>query len=112
MKDEIDWYSPRPCCACGQTSSTVRTLGYLPKRAPIPGSGWGCVVCNLPCDGAIVVVCDACADLGMEKAPLRFAVKGWMKANERVPIGELMEPFEHNDFMHRSFERRHQNGGH
>jgi hypothetical protein len=50
------------CCICGKEDETVRNLGMLSFRAPIPGTGWGCVQCGLPMDGAQVVICDECAE--------------------------------------------------
>ena len=47
------------CCACHGTKN-VRTVVMLHRRGPVPGTGWGCVVCDLPLDGAISVVCDSC----------------------------------------------------
>ena len=50
-----------PCCRCGTTATAVDTIIMLPFQAPIAGHGWGCLQCGLPPDGAIAVVCDACA---------------------------------------------------
>ena len=44
-----------PCCHCGRTDD-VRTIVMLSRRGPMPGCGWGCVVCGLPLDGAIAVL--------------------------------------------------------
>ena len=47
-----------PCCCCGGTER-VRDIVMLSRKAPVPGTGWGCVVCGLPNDGASYVCCDA-----------------------------------------------------
>lgn len=52
------------CCICtteGCEANPVRTLIQLNWTAPVPGTGWGCVQCGVPCDGAIAVLCDSCA---------------------------------------------------
>jgi hypothetical protein len=81
------------CCACGGTQG-VRNVIMLDKKAPIPGRGWGCVVCKLPLDGAIAVLCDDCLD---SKAEIRFACRGYPATDGRVPIGELSGLHEHNE---------------
>lgn len=45
------------CCLC---ANDAKVIICLPRRAPMPGKGWGCVVCNLPMDGAISVLCKLC----------------------------------------------------
>jgi len=50
-----------PCCRCGTTALPVRTILMLPFQAPVAGQGWACLQCGLPPDGALAVVCDACA---------------------------------------------------
>ena len=52
------------CCACRLAGPTVRNIMMIPFRAPVPGKGWGCLVCRLPSDGAVAVVCDACLESG------------------------------------------------
>jgi hypothetical protein len=61
-----DEYDLGACCACGEPGPTVRNLLMLPLHAPHPGTGWGCVVCGLPSDGAVAVVCDACLEAGRQ----------------------------------------------
>jgi len=86
-----------PCCACGLTRN-VRNVIMLDKRAPIAGTGWGCVVCGLPSDGAVAVVCDDCLD---EEAPLKFICKGYASQGDRAPIETATEPFGHDLALHR-----------
>lgn len=51
------------CCNCGRADG-VTNIVMLNRRAPTPGKGWGCVVCNLPSDGAVAVLCDVCFTIG------------------------------------------------
>ena len=46
------------CCSCG-TLPAVHVLA-MPHATSIPGTGWGCDTCNLPRNGAVVVLCDGC----------------------------------------------------
>jgi hypothetical protein len=70
----------------------------LPKRASVPGTGWGCVVCGLPSDGASYVACDDCVE---NDVPPREVVRGYAGSGEREPIWSLSsEPFEHDMALH------------
>lgn len=84
------------CCACGKDNHP-RNFIMLDKRAPVPGTGWGCMVCRLPLDGAIAVVCDTCLKTAAE---IRWAVRGKLWEKGRVEVGELHEPFNHDLKMH------------
>lgn len=75
-----------PCCACERRGKSVRNIILLEKRSPVPGRGWGCVVCGLPPDGAVYVLCDDCLE---KKAEPKFACRGYPAKDGRVPIGEL-----------------------
>lgn len=81
------------CCACGEQAPMTRNILMLNKRAPVPGSGWGCVGCNLDSDGALAVVCDRCLEA---EAPLRFACQGFPAEKQRIAIALLQGSFEHN----------------
>lgn len=86
-----------PCCACQTPGPTVRNIMMLHKRAPQPGTGWGCLVCGLPSDGAVAVVCDACLE---ERRPLREACDGHAMKHGRISIGDLSGVFEHDLAKH------------
>lgn len=87
-----------PCCACGKVNLvTVRNIVALPYKAPQPGAGWGCTICELPLDGAFAVVCDHCLQT---HAPLQFAVDGLVADKGRVPIEQVTEPFKHDNLRH------------
>jgi hypothetical protein len=90
-----------PCCCCGKAGrpgNRVRNLVMLGRRAPVPGTGWGCLQCGLPPDGAVYVACDAC--IRAEAEPVA-ACAGFPKEAARVPIGSLPPgTFEHDMSKH------------
>jgi hypothetical protein len=87
-----------PCCACGATGPSVRNILMLPRRAPVPGTGWGCLQCGLPPDGASAILCDDCA--AAEVAP-REVIAGYPAAKGRAPIGDLIDGgFDHRRDLH------------
>lgn len=85
-----------PCCACEGTDG-VRNIYMLHQKSPTPGKGWGCVVCGLPSDGAVAVVCDGCHD---HRVPRRFACAGWPAQAGRVPIESLTGAHDHDLSLH------------
>ena len=86
------------CCAC-LGRQNVRNLVMHPKRAPVPGTGWGCVVCGLLLDGAISVICDACAAAG--GGTIVAVCYGRVADNKRIAIDTLSpEPFDHDMQLH------------
>lgn len=88
-------YDLGTCCGCG-TSKGVVNVVMLPRRSPTPGKGWGCVVCGLPGDGAIMVMCDAC--VGTD--PL-FVCRGYPGKDGRALYSGLSpEPFDHDPAAH------------
>lgn len=87
-----------PCCACGESDPTVRNIVAMHRRAPVPGTGWGCFQCGLPMDGASYVLCDRCL---AANAPPRFVIDGYLAKKKRLPIENLSpEPFVHNMRFH------------
>lgn len=85
------------CCSCGKASADVRNILLLPRRGT-EGKGWGCFVCGLPNDGASAVLCDECLETGAE---IKYAIVGYAHENERIPVSELTERFEHDMAAHR-----------
>jgi hypothetical protein len=85
-----------PCCIClGERG--VRNVICLHFKAVVPGRGWGCVVCDLPADGAVAVVCNDCIDDWQAgAASLRYACRGYPATDGRVPIEALTVPHEHD----------------
>jgi hypothetical protein len=85
-----------PCCICGESGS-VHAAVMLPFKAPMRRGGWGCFVCGLPAEGASAVVCDSCVDGWRSgQVKLQFACRGYPATDGRVPIGELVEPHDHD----------------
>lgn len=95
--DEADDIDLGACCACRKSGPTVRNIMMLGKRAPVPGTGWGCLVCHLPSDGAIAVVCDACLEA---ERPILDVCVGYASRNERVSSETVTELFEHQLALH------------
>lgn len=89
------------CCIC-EGEEDVCILVALPRRCVVPGHGWGCVVCGLPSEGAIAVVCTKCEPkIEKNNLALRFACRGWPAIDGRVKIGELpVETFDHDRSLH------------
>ena len=82
------------CCCCGKVNATVRNVIMLPRRAPVPGTGWGCVLCGLPQDGAVYIACDRCVKNGN---PPSWVCHGMGLTKGRSSIAELSpDVFEHN----------------
>lgn len=84
-----------PCCNCGTRRGVVNIM-MLDRRAPVAGCGWGCVVCGLPSDGAVAVLCDDCVD-----QEVRFVCEGYPSSGKRVPFNNLSpDKFAHADIPH------------
>ncbi len=90
------------CCVC-ESVVNVHTVIMLHQKAPMPGHGWGCVVCGLSSDGALAVICDACAEAfaSVMDPPLRFACCGYPASDGRVPITSLAGTHDHDMSRHR-----------
>ena len=85
------------CCACGGHEH-VRNVIMLHQTAPVPGTGWGCIVCGAPPDGAIAVVCDACLEAQVD---ILFVVEGYASDKQRIGIKAYAHtPFDHDNSKH------------
>lgn len=85
------------CCAC-RTTENVRNIIAIPKRAPIPGTGWGCLQCDLDMNGAVAVLCDDCLQ---GEAKILEVCFGYPKENSRVSIDVLSDvTFDHDPTRH------------
>lgn len=94
-----------PCCMCECTGSEVRNLLLLEFRCAVPGHGWCCLVCDLPADGASVVLCDGCAEAYRAgTAAPKFACRGFPGSDGRMAIEALTEPFAHDADKHAADE--------
>lgn len=87
------------CCGCGKADETCRTILMLDKKAPEPGTGWGCLECHLPMDGALAIMCDYCVKHGVKP---KEAIRGYLYAGSRIPIAELTGSHVHDDALHES----------
>lgn len=99
MDDEINLGT---CCNCGGRWN-VRNVFCLHQRTPEPGVGaWGCVVCGLPAEGAIAVLCDACAEQVLKHgARIEQAVLGEAAECRRIPVENLPPgKFDHDHEKH------------
>lgn len=93
-----------PCCGCGadgmiEGEPIARNIVMYDFKAPVGFTGWACVVCNLPPHGAIAVLCDACAENGVEPR----SICGGKYVNEGVRVsldGYERQPFHHDISKH------------
>jgi len=85
-----------PCHCCG-SGTKVRSLVMLEKKCPTPGQGWGCLVCGLPPDGAVSVLCDQCVKEKMQPA---YAFKGYPARKEVVSVLDLEGEHKHDLAKH------------
>lgn len=94
----IDFGDFGSCCTCGTTVGVVNFM-MLPYRGPTPGKGWGCVVCGLPADGAVAVLCDTCVESGR---PIKFICTGYPNKDGRTPTDDtgVLTPFDHDMTKH------------
>ena len=95
-------------------TGTVRNIVMMTRRAPVPGTGWGCMQCGLPLDGAIFVACDRCVEVGVwcpASGPVEVCLGsgpvpvevclGSVKDKKRLPVGLLArEIFGHDCSKH------------
>lgn len=88
------------CCAC-RTRPAIG-LVMLAVRAPVPGTGWGCVVCGLPQDGAVAVLCEDCGE--NEHMEILDVCSGYPKDNVRVLRVTCATPFVHIRQRHLELE--------
>lgn len=89
-----------PCCACRREDVRLRNVVCMTFRAPVGalGKGWGCVVCAIPTDGALAVVCDECMTA---KRPIVDVCAGYARDPERTPAEPLRAiPWSHIRAFH------------
>ena len=98
MSDAIDL---GPCCACREAGPTVRNVICLDVLSPTPGFGWGCMVCGLPPNGAVAVVCDRCMET---QAEITDVCHGYPAEGLRTARAACTEPFQHDQAKHDRWE--------
>ena len=92
------------CCACGKSDHTVVNLATIDRVAPLPGTGWSCLACGLPPNGAMAVVCNGCIVMGRD---VTHAIVGQPGSFERIALTDYpYEPFDHDLDKHPKPGRR------
>ena len=92
-------FRPRTCCACGQCAIS-RNIAMLPWLCALPGKGWGCVVCGIPANGAIAIICDRCAETGKDIADIAWACCGDGAGFEPIDLTKARGEFGHDLSKH------------
>lgn len=88
------------CCIC-ETATNVQNMIMLDSKSPTPGKGWGCTLCKLSADGAMVVLCDGCLDqFRAGKTKLKYACRGFPEEDGRILIENLQGIHEHDLELH------------
>lgn len=83
------------CCSC-TVQEAVHVLA-MPHRAAIDGTGWGCDLCNLPRDGAVVVLCADCQKASVEnKLTIPWMCHSFFPFQARI----LRAPWKNRFFTH------------
>lgn len=101
-----DHFDMGPCCICGKKGPKVRNFVALDFEAPQEKTGWGCLQCDLPPNGAMAVVCDSCFNAcnrehGKMAGEIKFVIDGWPAEKKRFPVDQLeKKPFAHDDSKH------------
>ena len=71
------------CCVC---EGEMETCGLIQLDYKVESeSGWGCVQCGLPMEGAVAVVCDACFTTHGDEIvdQIKYLMNG---KTERIPV--------------------------
>lgn len=93
------------CCNC-ESGKDVRNIIMLNLELPEEyfDEGWGCVVCDLPANGASAVLCDKCfEEYKLQNITLKTVCGGYPYKNTRIPFEQLNKKFEHDDSKHQEF---------
>ena len=88
------------CCVCEKKIEGVANLIALDYKTNAT-SGWGCLKCGLPMEGAVAVICDGCFDKVDENGEdkIKFIMNG---IEERIPVPPVHDriPHEHDLSLH------------
>lgn len=79
------------CCACGREVYCPFVV-LIRRRAPSPGTGWGCLACRASLDGGITLLCRDCVNGGVRPWTM---LDGPVPSPGRVPIRDLAPLHEH-----------------
>ena len=88
-----------PCCICESETDVLNIiqLDYKVKSE----SGWGCIVCGVPAEGAVAIVCDPCFEKYSDtiEDEIRFLMDG---RERRIPVPPIEGriPHEHDLSRH------------
>lgn len=95
-----------PCCICECEGESVQNFIQLDYKNPKKSttSGWGCVVCGLPAEGALAIICDERLnnpDTVIDD--IKFLMDG---ETGRVPVPAETDrvPHEHDLSLHRELD--------
>ena len=88
------------CCVCEKHDPTVRNIVCVPWKLPVwlcgKSAGWGCVVCDLPADGATAIICDQCEAKHQGEEGwdwIRFVIGP--RRDQRMPINMINQADKH-----------------
>jgi len=106
MDEGQDLHDFGTCCVCEVESTDVNNFVMLPYKAPVPGTGWGCFVCDMDSDGAMSVMCTECLmKLNHFEVEIKFVIDGFPKNKKRKPLENYLKiPFMHNPELHDQYE--------
>jgi hypothetical protein len=91
-----------PCCTCNLKPAT--TVVFVNERAPIDGTGWGCLRCGIPPNGAVSVICEDCKK---KQIPIKKVCVG-KPAEGRRALLEMTtgEKFDHDYSKHPEIRKK------
>lgn len=99
-------YRKTPICCICLKKTTDKNLVLVSRKAPIPGTGWGCHTCGLPADGAVSILCDECfSKFANKKVPVKYVYRGFLDAGELVEL-KTLDNFNHDEIKHAMAEKK------
>lgn len=104
MHEDITLIDYGTCCQCEGELGDVNVLS-MDFRAPVIGTGWGCAICGLPFDGALVILCDTCIhNFDIQNT---LVVDGVIAGQGRIHISTIDTEtrFQHNISKHQALDR-------
>jgi hypothetical protein len=90
------------CCTCQRRPA--KNVVFVNERAPVDGTGWGCVRCGIPTNGAISVICHECKQA---QIPIKRVCVGHPYEGTRIPLEMTAgNPFDHDYSKHPEIRRK------